>query len=42
MGATGFDVEPESSGGRPSFSDSLNGEKTLTANNNQHQLALAA
>jgi hypothetical protein len=41
-GATGFDMEPESTGGRPSGAGSLNGANTLTANTYQEPLALAA
>ena len=42
MGATGFDVETESTGGRPSGVDSLNDANKLTANTHQESLALAA
>ena len=42
MGATGFDVEPESIGCRSSGADSLNGANKLTANTYQEPLALAA
>ena len=42
LGATGFDVEPESMGRRSSWADSLNSSKHLTANTYQEPLALAA
>lgn len=42
LGATGFDRESESMGCGPSYSDSLNGVKTLTANTYQEPMALVA
>jgi len=42
LGATGFDVGPESIGCRSSWADSLNSSTNLTANTYQENLALAA